>query len=289
MNVFFVCGAPKSGTTWLQRILDAHPQVCCSGEGHFIERFALPMAEVIGRYNAHLQTVAEQVYEGRPFYGPVSRAEFDALVRTFAANRMGSRAHGGEVRWLGDKTPSYTRHLRDLARIFPQAQFIHIVRDPRDVAVSRMGHNHRAGIEGALTAGSKHNRMILEDAIAAWRRGVDDVDHFAAHHPGRLHEVRYCSLQDDPRTEVARLFAFLGAPATGELIDEIVAATSFEALSGRKAGQEDLSSFFRKGVSGDWVNVLDAEAVATVEEACGEAMRRRGFLPLADAGREAAA
>ena len=61
LNVFFVCGAPKSGTTWLQHILDAHPEVTCSGEGHFIQRFSEPMAQVMRDYNAEMTLAARLV------------------------------------------------------------------------------------------------------------------------------------------------------------------------------------------------------------------------------------
>ena len=77
MNVFFVCGAPKSGTTWLQRLLDAHPQVACAGEGHFIERFTAPLSQLVSSYNRQMLLEVEEVYEGRPAYGPVNQAEFD--------------------------------------------------------------------------------------------------------------------------------------------------------------------------------------------------------------------
>ena len=62
VKVFFVCGAPKSGTTWLQRILDAHPQVCCSGEGHFITRFSSPVSKVVNTYNADLSVESSQSF-----------------------------------------------------------------------------------------------------------------------------------------------------------------------------------------------------------------------------------
>jgi len=84
---FFVCGAPKSGTTWLQRVLDAHPQVQCSGEGHFIERFATPLAKVVRDYQNHMSLVAGRVYEGKPYYPPLEQSDFDRLVRGFITDR----------------------------------------------------------------------------------------------------------------------------------------------------------------------------------------------------------
>jgi hypothetical protein len=105
VNVFFVCGAPKSGTTWLQSVLDAHPEVCCSGEGHFVQRFSLPAAQLFNTYNAQLTVEAEKVYEGRPSYQPVGQDEFDDMVRSFMLGRMSARATM-ETRWIGDKTPA---------------------------------------------------------------------------------------------------------------------------------------------------------------------------------------
>src|ERR1700679_327913 len=39
-QLFFVGGAPRSGTTWLQQMLDAHPEICCRGEGLFHKHLA---------------------------------------------------------------------------------------------------------------------------------------------------------------------------------------------------------------------------------------------------------
>lgn len=277
MQVFFVCGAPKSGTTWLQRILDAHPELACSGEGHFAERFAAPVAQVVNDYNRLLQLETEQVYQGRPYYRPVDQAEFDELARAFILSRLSSRAGPG-VTWVGDKTPRYTHQLEDLNRLFPQARIFHIVRDPREVAESHLAHSERAGVATAFTPGSPENAELLGHVTEGWTRAVEAVDAFSAEHPGRVCQVRYDRLHADGEEEIARAFAFLGVSSEPELVARIAAETSFEAQSGRKAGAEDPRAFLRKGLTGDW-SKLDPQAVATVEAACGELMRRKGFLP----------
>jgi hypothetical protein len=276
VNVFFVCGAPKSGTTWLQRILDAHPEVCCSGEGHFISRFSIPAAKVINDYNAALSVEATQVYEGRPYYDGVDQAEFDEIVRAFVLRRLGARADR-ETRWIGDKTPNYTRYLGVLHRLFPAAKVIHIVRDPRDVAVSSMGHNRRAGFVEAFEPGADQNRQVIAQAVKLWLEAVTAVDAFARSHPSLVHEVIYRDLHADPVGEAERLFGFLGAPTDRVLMERIAAATSFETLAGRARGVEDPSSFLRKGVVGDWKARLHPEAADYISESCGEWMERKRF------------
>ncbi|MFL5298056.1 MAG: sulfotransferase domain-containing protein [Phenylobacterium sp.] len=276
MNIFFACGAPKSGTTWLQRVLDAHPEVCCSGEGHFIQRFSAPIAKSVNAYNRELVAVASQVYEGEPYYQPVGQPEFDALIRDFILGRLSARA-GPQTRWIGDKTPTYTRHLEQLNRLFPGAKVIHIVRDPRDVAVSRMAHSRRAGAGAATTPGSEEHRLTLEGAVRMWREAVSAVDAFAAAHPGQTHELRYRDLHTDPIGEIGRLFGFLGAPAPRVLVQRIAAQTSFKALSGRAPGEEDASSFLRKGLPDDWRSGLDEASARFVTDECGELMRAKRF------------
>jgi len=274
VEFFFVCGAPKSGTTWLQRILDAHPEVACSGEGHFVTRFSAPLAKVMNTYNRGLEWEAKLVYDGQPYYGHVEQDEFDDVIRGFISNRLRTRADA-QTRWVGDKTPNYTRNLDLLHRLFPTAKIIHIVRDPRDVAVSRMVFSKRAGFSDACTPGADEHRQTLEGAVRSWTQAVTAVDAFAAKHPGLVHEVGYLDLHADPMAETERLFAFLGAPAPRPLLERIVAATSFEALSGRRPGEEDPTSFLRKGLPGDWRTGLDPASVEMILESCGPLMREK--------------
>jgi hypothetical protein len=279
--VFFVCGAPKSGTTWLQRVLDAHPEVCCSGEGHFIERFTVPMASVIRDYNQHMDVVARNVYEGQPYYAPLNQELFDKVARVFIMERLQSRNPGPAVRWIGDKTPRYAMYLRPLNRLFPDARFINIVRDPRDGAVSRLFHAHRAGIKDALSPDWEGRPEIARHAAIDWLQNVQPIAEFSDAHAGRLHGLRYEDMLADPTREALRVFAFLGVSTEAAVVDAVVRSTSFEAISGRKAGEEDPDSFLRKGVAGDWVERLDARMLKIVEETCGDLMRTYGYATAA--------
>ncbi|RAK59959.1 hypothetical protein DJ021_09160 [Phenylobacterium hankyongense] len=278
MNVFFACGAAKSGTTWIQRVLDAHPEVSCSGEGHFVEAFAIPVSKVVNDYNQLLGVVASRVYEGKPYYQPLAQADFDGIARDFILRRLLARVSDPQVRWVGDKTPRYTFGLANLQRLFPAARFINIVRDPRDVAVARLNHAKRAGIPEAFDSGSPRYRELVRRGAVEWVEAVSAVDAFAQANPGAVHELRYRDLLADTAAETARMFAFLGVSTDPEIIDSIGRSTSFEALSGRRRGEEDPKSYFRKGVADDWIGRLGEDDLQILTETCGPLMAAKRFV-----------
>lgn len=278
LKLFFVCGAQKSGTTWLQRLLDAHPQIVCSGEGHFIERLARPMMQLQEAYNKQLGIVAESVYENRPYYPPATPDEMKANARTMILKFM-QRRLTPETMALGDKTPRYTEFLEELRELFPRASFIHIVRDPRDVVVSLLHHGRRSGFRDALDPGTDHYRNGVTGAARAWLKAQANVATFVKRHgPGIVHELSYENLVSDPVETARKVFRFLSVQEDDETVGAAVGASSFEAVSGRKPGQESETSFLRKGVVGDWRNVLDEAGVKMIRDICGPIMPLRGYV-----------
>ena len=142
MQVFFIVGAQKSGTTWLQKSLNSIDGIHCLGEGHFIDKLLMPMAQTRYDYNQMMQVVQQRVYDGEGFYGPVPDQEFFGLMRSWILQIMvrNAAAPTESILALGDKTPANSFHIPTLKRLFPGARFIHIVRDGSDVAVSAFRH-----------------------------------------------------------------------------------------------------------------------------------------------------
>jgi hypothetical protein len=276
VRYFFVCGVPKSGTTWLQRLLDAHPRVVCSGEGHFADLLIEPIKRVQNQYNKQMAFDAEIVYGGKPYYSALEDRELAPLLRALIVTRMQHRMKPGATA-VGDKTPRNFDFLGELLALFPDASFLHMVRDPRDVTVSVLYHGVREGYRDVLVPGSRNHNTIVERAAAAWRRAQDNFHRFSRKHPEQFQEVRYEDLVETPGESVKRVFDFLGVSASTSLVKEIIAGASFETLAGRPRGEEDATSFFRKGVVGDWKTKLEAETVARIDAACGAWMKRKNY------------
>jgi hypothetical protein len=137
----FVVGAPRSGTTLLRLMLDAHPEVAIPSETHFIP-------EVVGAFRRHKQS-ADQLMERLVVHKRWGdfHLEPDDLRARLAANEPLNAADAirtfyrlyaerqGKPRW-GDKTPGYVKDMRLISRVLPESRFIHILRDGRDVALS---------------------------------------------------------------------------------------------------------------------------------------------------------
>ncbi|MDQ3943299.1 MAG: sulfotransferase domain-containing protein, partial [Actinomycetota bacterium] len=90
--------------------------------------------------------------------------------------------------------------------------------------------------------------------------------------------VRYEDLLEHPNEEVERLLGFRGVDTDERLVEHCVSSASFEKLSrGRERGQEDPSSFYRKGVAGDWKYLFDERDRQVYKEEAGELLIRLGY------------
>jgi hypothetical protein len=126
-------------------------------------------------------------------------------------------------RW-GDKTPEYSRHLPVLRNLFPSAQFVHIVRDGRDVALS--GYLTHFGAKNAYAAASE------------WRDVMEKVHAFADTMPSSSFiELRYEDLLTRTSETLARLIRFLEIHDPDGCVSEAV---------GRQAGSELRADNFNK-------------------------------------------
>jgi hypothetical protein len=279
-QIFFVGGAVKSGTTWLQALLDAHPQVSCTGENHFVNSLSPTLKKALEDHNRVLldprgntaYAIGRQptLFGGDEYRYISTTAALTILLRQAKA-KPGARA-------IGDKTTQNVQVFNALMVSFPGSKGVHVLRDPRDGAVS--GWHHITRIFPAESSSAFPTMLdYVKHYADVWAletgRGVDA----RARYPARITELRYEDLVGHPVPTLARIFQFLGVDDGDAVVERCLREASFEKLSGGRArGEERLDSFFRKGVVGDWKIRLGADSLAYLVDKCGDLMRQFGYF-----------
>jgi Sulfotransferase family len=214
----FIVGCARSGTTLLQRIVDAHPDVAIIHEMHWVTGYLKsrkvrkpedPVTPelVTGLLENHrfarLRIRREDFEEMFGSGEPIPYAEFLTGIFDLYGEEAGKPL-------VGNKTPAYVRHLPELHALWPYSRFVHLIRDGRDVYLSVMNWNRA---EAAL------GRYITwpEDPVSTtalwWKRKVL-LGQEGGRSLGRslYHESRYESLIAQPADECAALCSFLDLP-----------------------------------------------------------------------------
>ncbi|QNI83917.1 P-loop containing nucleoside triphosphate hydrolase [Synechococcus sp. PROS-7-1] len=265
MRLFFIVGAQKSGTTWLQRSLNSVAGVHCLGEGHFIDKLMLPFTATLREYNTLMELVAERVYEGQGYYDPIKDVEFRSVMRGWILQRMvnSTKVDHTTITAIGDKTPAHSFHIDSLRFLFPEARFIHMLRDGRDVTVSAFHHKERVlrklG-QNDPNADLNQEAAALLHKWAEFTRAVLKAD--ANGHP--IHTVRYEAMLADPTATLLACLQHIVPDHSWDqaMVQTAVDANSFRQKSGRDPGQASSTSFLRKGTAGSWREELDPAALS---------------------------
>lgn len=225
----FIIGAPRSGTTWIQRLLQSHPRICGGEESHFFNLFGSSM---------HMMETANT---DRPI-GPaayMSQAEFRDMINLLW-HRFFDRIYQANPQALVhlEKTPFHCFSMNEITAIFPQAKFIFLVRDSRAVAASLMS--------AAKGWGKSWAPATAKDAALEWQSHNAAVHAWITRHPDHpVLIVRYEDVLSDTRTQLKRMLNFL-LPDQDHDLEHVLAG--FEASQSRKS---DPSGFARlRGVAG---------------------------------------
>lgn len=276
ITLFFAGGQGKSGTTWVQLLLDAHPEISCGGEAHFFDMLAPAMQQAFLRYRHQLDDNNKLFHELPGFALPEQPHAFAAL-RGAVVTALLEQARGQEPRALGERTPANVEHMDLIWEIFPQARFIHVMRDPRDVAVSLWHHGKRIQEGGFAKQYGTIDKLAVH-LCKSWASWMQRCEKLSAERPGQYLEVRYEDLLASGPVALSRMLEFLSIEPDPEAVTRCLKAASFEKLSGgRGHGEEDTSSHFRKGVSGDWHNHLKPETAHEIRALAAPQLERLGY------------
>lgn len=214
----FIVGVHRSGTTLLRYMLSSSPRIYIPPESDFIPRFFLRNPENHmdqAQVSRFLDIVFDEYRFVRAWDGgrPDAGAFFDAMITATPAAFLDTLYSAyarqyGAVRW-GDKTPIYTSYIDLIHRIFPGAQFIHIIRDGRDVALSMLDK-----------WGAEELHVDIYYAARIWMRRIRKARLDGARVGPELYcEVRYETLVEDPEPALRMLCDFLGEPYVASMAE----------------------------------------------------------------------
>lgn len=278
----FVVGVARSGTTLLRMQLDAHPDLAIPAEtgfGSIVARLTSGDAgpdefldAVVG-----LETWPDMRLDREELAAALARLPEWSVGEGLRAIYLTYAAGHGKRRW-GDKTPLHAEYMDVLAEALPEARFIHLIRDGRDVATSLRGLPFAPGdgsIEAIATA--------WRDGIATARRLSGAVPHYR--------EVRYEQLVEQPAATLRELCEFIelrfddsmlraherARERLGELAsvriegDRVHLAGDGPGIVTRTTSPPDPSRI------GRWREALGAEEVARFEAVAGGALEALGY------------
>jgi hypothetical protein len=269
----FIVGCPRSGTTLLQLMLHSHRRIAIPAETRFVlpaywrrrdfgdlndaQNRRILAKWIVGRKGSRFadlgldpQAVATEIAAGPPTLGSAVEIVFRAYARRF-----------GKPRW-GDKRPGYLVHLDVLLRMWPNAQFVHLIRDGRDCVASLQE--------------MPWYRPDIYHAICTWREAIDYGRRYARRlGPGSFYQLQYERLVADPAGELAKLCGFLG-----EDYDAAMAAPQDIAertVPAWKKWHTDTRAAIRSSRVGSWTHRLQPWEIGLAEAALGSRLTDIGY------------
>lgn len=275
---FCIRGHMKSGTNWVCRLLNLHPDVHSQGEYHWHRYF--------------------DVYENnnKIFKNLEFTEKSDGIIRKqlqeMVAQSMIERAESN-AKFVGDRTPHTIAPV-----VLPEAPHISIIRDCRDVVVSKMYHHYnlprisnffdnnpkmaeqREEFESDPWYFHRNPERLLQPerfvrhACKSWAKFIRSDRSSAEQLSTPVMTVRYEDLHQDVESNLTRMIEFIGADPSG-----VPAIPAYLRPGHRK---ESPDKFNRKGVVGDWVNYVTEESKRWINEEAGEELIKQGYIDSLD-------
>lgn len=271
MNVIFVFGSERSGTTFLGSLLGSHSEAVTVPEAHFVSQVYRGVAAQDG--TADLGRALEEISRNFRFklWGirpslrdlePYGLGSYAGLIEALVAEYAKAAGQPNASVWI-DHTPGNVRSAAFLAELFPDAKFIHLVRDGRAVVASVRG----------LDWGLRSARTIIGHWALQVGYGLAAESYLT---PERCLRVRYEDLVTDPTAVLGRLCAFAGLAFEPAMLSgsgfAVPAYTQKQhALVGAPPNARRINA---------WTEALSPRDVETCEYVTGDLLTYLGYTPV---------
>ncbi|MGI9517076.1 MAG: sulfotransferase domain-containing protein [Pirellulaceae bacterium] len=289
----FVISAPRSGSTWLARALNGHPQIVAT-ENRLFGMFFDIWKNRQGKGSPRM--TADQFARGlanHSFFQELGFADAASMQEAFLEQYLSMlagflRSQSGKPVVVDKVTPYLgTSHkvVQQIQKYFPDARIIQLIRDGRDVAVSGVfdwvareqpdSDRYRLFVEG--DSGIRLSRFFDDESLEQWSRYWTEPVEASGSSAGLT--IRYESMLGDQAAVLGEVFAFLEVDNDPELAAACAGSATFEKMTGRERGQDQPLKKTRKGISGDWQNYFTREDARQFQERTGNWLQQLEYEP----------
>ncbi len=203
----FIISPPRSGSTLLQRMLGAHPEVATHPEPHLLSQLAYSgyYAQVDAAPYDHIN--AARALTAFVSHLPAGEADYYAGVRALCDTLFSGYARARKCGVFLDKTPANALILPFIEKVYPQGRYVVLTRHPLAIFSSYA----QSFFDGDWAAAYRFNPVLERylGAIGLWQSRTSV----------QVHTVAYEALAESPETHARALAAFLGLPFVPEMVN----------------------------------------------------------------------
>jgi hypothetical protein len=266
----FIVGCPRSGSTWLSSLLGAHPEIAVHQHTKIftylnVLRHWWLIKEDFANSGCGTFERSDQMVKKKQI---LSEEDLFELCRTFANKLFGGTAKTGSgITTVVDKTPENVHLASFILKTFPDAYFLHIVRDPRSVFSS---------LRAAGLSWAKYDFPTrADDGAKFWKSEVEAGQKIQDLTPN-YKQVSYEALMTNGPTELAEVFSFLNLPFRAEFCRQAIESCQIEKLQ-KQFNNEMPKGFFRQGKHEAWKQELSSLDIRIIEYIATDLMKALGY------------
>ena len=262
-----ILGVGRSGTTLLRVMLDRNSELAIPYETFFVPQLAhrhgrRPNLDEFVDDLGRLRTLYDwgirpEDVQPRLREGMTTSEAIAAIFETYAERQ-------GKARW-GDKTPLYMQQLPLLERLFPDALWVHLVRDGRDAALSFL--ELPEGFSGKTWA---QPRTVSQFA-ARWRVEILSARRLGRHAGSRYLELRYEDLVAEPERELRLVCDHGSLPWEADMLDHTRVSDAANMPEHRNLAQPPTPGLR------DWRNQMNRDDALAFEQVAGDVLGSAGY------------
>ncbi|GAA4268015.1 sulfotransferase domain-containing protein [Hyunsoonleella aestuarii] len=295
LNCHFIIASPRSGTTWLSKMLNAHPNTLCVERRLFGDYadFVKDQNQIHPRLRVTLDKYVNSLLLHHGLSSQNKTSLTKALINTIIKEERNISGKAIVVDKITPYLNTSNTVLNQINTYFPKSKLIFLVRDGRDVLTSGVFHWFNKQHQDVklnnfekqrralyLENGKELERFFQDKEIKQWAnewlQPLQIIESAKKQHDVKI--IHYEALLEKPEIVLAECFKFLKVKLNQEILNKCVTSASFKNMSqGREKGQAKHNAHIRKGIAGDWKNYFIEQDGKLFHDIAGEMLLKFGY------------